>query len=404
MVMHELAPDDPDLLAGKPLQGPNQWPAELPGFRDAVLGYVAAVEQVARRLTAAIALAFDLDEHWFDPHFRRPTTWLRLLHYPPLPDPLPSDLYGSAPHTDYGFLTVLAQDDTGGLEVRARDGGWIPAPPLPGTFVVNVADMLMRWTNGILTSTPHRVRNVSGRDRYSVPFFFDPSMDTLIEALPTCVPAGSAPKYEPVHYGGLSDGRIDRSLPQGRSSMIGARKIIIDTDPGQDNAFAILFALGSPADLDVVALTTVGGGNVPLTLTSPTTRFESPSWRAVPTCRSMPAARGRWSKPLKTAEYVHGPTGIDGVTLPQPKAKLRERHAEMITLVETLMAAPGGRVDHLHARADDQSRHGDGDGAENHPAHPRGGADGRRLLPGRQHHACGRVQHLRRPARGQRRS
>ena len=211
MVMHELAPDDPDLLAGKPLQGPNQWPAELPGFRDAVLGYVAAVEQVARRLTAAIALAFDLDERWFDPHFRRPTTWLRLLHYPPLPDPLPPDLYGSAPHTDYGFLTVLAQDDTGGLEVRARDGGWIPAPPLPGTFVVNVADMLMRWTNGILTSTPHRVRNVSGRDRYSVPFFFDPSMDAVTTPLPGTVAPGETPRWPPARFGDYVMERVDKN-------------------------------------------------------------------------------------------------------------------------------------------------------------------------------------------------
>jgi len=138
MVMHEVAPDDPDLLAGTPLQGENQWPVELPDFKPRVLAYNAALEAVARRLTRALAVAFDLPETWFDPHFTRPTTWLRLLHYPPLPDPLPPDLFSSAPHTDYGFLTVLAQDDTGGLEVRGRDGSWIPAPPIKGTFVVNV--------------------------------------------------------------------------------------------------------------------------------------------------------------------------------------------------------------------------------------------------------------------------
>jgi isopenicillin N synthase-like dioxygenase len=221
MVMHELAPDDPDLLAGKPLQGPNQWPAELPAFRATVLAYVADLEALARRLTEAIALAFDLDEGWFAPHFRRPTTWLRLLHYPPLPDPLPPELYGAAPHTDYGFLTILAQDETGGLEVRARDGGWIAAPPLPGTFVVNVADMLMRWSNGLLLSTPHRVRNVSGRDRYSVPFFYDPGMDTVCAALPGTVKPGDAPRWPPVRFGDYVMERLDKNYAYRQGATAG---------------------------------------------------------------------------------------------------------------------------------------------------------------------------------------
>lgn len=211
MVMHEVAPDDPDLLAGKPLQGANQWPAELPDFKGRVLAYDTALEAVARRLTRAIAVAFDLPETWFDPHFARPTTWLRLLHYPPLPDPLPPDLFSSAPHTDYGFLTVLAQDDTGGLEVRGRDGSWIPAPPIKGTFVVNVADILMQWTNGILVSTPHRVRNVAGRDRYSVPFFFDPGIDSVIECLPGILAPGEAPRWPATSWRDYVMERLDKN-------------------------------------------------------------------------------------------------------------------------------------------------------------------------------------------------
>lgn len=219
MVMHELPADDPGVLAGEPLQGLNQWPAELPGFRERILAYNDAVEDLARRLTMGIALAFDLPPDWFAPHFKRPTTWLRLLHYPPQPPESPDDQFGSAPHTDYGFLTILAQDDSGGLEVRARDGGWIPAPPTPGTFVINVADILMRWTNGILSSTPHRVRNLSGRDRYSLPFFYDPDMNSLVAPLPGL--EGDA-QWTPVTFGAYVMERLDKNYayrqPAGRQA------------------------------------------------------------------------------------------------------------------------------------------------------------------------------------------
>lgn len=209
MVMHELRPDDPAVLAGKPLQGLNQWP-DLPGFRETILAYNSALETLARRLTAAVALGFGLDEDFFAPHFARPTTWLRLLHYPPQPPDDDAAQFGSAPHTDYGFLTILAQDSAGGLEVRARDGSWLAAPPMPGTFVINVADILMRWTDGVLVSTPHRVRNLSGRDRYSIPFFYDPSMECVVERLPG-INAGAPPRWPPVCFGDYVMERLDKN-------------------------------------------------------------------------------------------------------------------------------------------------------------------------------------------------
>lgn len=220
MVMHELAPDDPDLLAGKPLQGPNQWP-DLPGFRDTILAYNSALEALARRLTAAVALGFGLPEDFFAPHFARPTTWLRLLHYPPQPPDDDDEQFGSAPHTDYGFLTILAQDSTGGLEVQRRDGGWIQAPPRPGTFVVNVADILMRWSDGVLVSTPHRVRNVSGRDRYSIPFFFDPAMDTIVTRLPG-INEAAPPRWPQVCFGDYVMERLDRNYAYRRRAEAAA--------------------------------------------------------------------------------------------------------------------------------------------------------------------------------------
>ncbi len=211
MIMHEVAADDPDALAGKPLQGPNQWPDEtyLPGFRKTIETYVAQMTELARRMVAAIATSLGMPAGSLDGYFEKPTTFLRLLHYPT--QPAEDGLFGSAPHTDYGFITLLAQDDVGGLEVKNKDGHWVAAHPIPNTFVMNVGDILARWSNDLFVSTPHRVINRSGRERYSQPFFFDPPMDCRIEALPPTVPAGSKPKYEPVIYGEYLMERIDKN-------------------------------------------------------------------------------------------------------------------------------------------------------------------------------------------------
>jgi isopenicillin N synthase-like dioxygenase len=208
MLMHEVAPDDPRY--GRPLDGPNQWP-DLAGFRPAVEAYAQAMEAFCQRLLPVLAQALDLPRDWFAPHFRQPTTFLRLLHYPPQPADAPDDAFGSAPHTDYGFVTILAQDERGGLEVRRRDGTWLPAPPIPDTWVVNVADMLARWTNGRWQSTPHRVKNLSGADRYSCPWFFDPAMDSVVAVLPTCQDAANPAKFPPVRYGDYLLERLDRN-------------------------------------------------------------------------------------------------------------------------------------------------------------------------------------------------
>ena len=210
MLMHELPPDDPGLLAGLPMQGPNQWPDWLPGFKPAMLAYVREVDALGRHIVRLIALALGLPATALDHHFDHPTTFLRALHYPPQP-PAEDEQIGSAPHTDYGIITLLAQDDSGGLQVRPRGGDWIEAPPLPDTYVLNVGDMLARWTNGRLVSTPHRVINRSGGDRYSLPYFLDPSMDTVIECLPTCTDAAHPPQHPPVRYGDYLLERLNRN-------------------------------------------------------------------------------------------------------------------------------------------------------------------------------------------------
>jgi isopenicillin N synthase-like dioxygenase len=209
--MHEVAADHPDALEGKPLQGPNQWPseAELPGFRATIDRYVAEMSALARELVGAITVSLGLPSDSMSRYFENPTTFLRLLHYPTQPEE--AGLFGSAPHTDYGFITLLAQDNVGGLEVKNKAGEWIPAPPIPDTFVMNVGDILARWSNDLFVSTPHRVINRSGRERYSQPFFFDPSMDETIEVLSPCVPAGTQAKYEPVVYRDYLMERIDKN-------------------------------------------------------------------------------------------------------------------------------------------------------------------------------------------------
>jgi len=211
MIMHEVAPDDPAAIAGEPLQGPNQWPDEalLPGFRATIEAYVRQMTEVARTMAGLIADALGVPTDALMRYFEKPTTFLRLLHYPTQREE--EGLFGSAPHTDYGFITLLAQDDVGGLEVRNKAGVWVPVPPITDTFVMNVGDILARWSNDRFVSTPHRVINRSGRERYSQSFFFDPAMSSAIAVFPACVPARQNAKYPPVIYGDYLMERIDKN-------------------------------------------------------------------------------------------------------------------------------------------------------------------------------------------------
>ena len=200
MIMREDSPDSLPVTSGAYLAGPNQWP-DLAGFRETVERYIEAVQFVAQRLITISAAAIGVNAEQLQPLFNPATIWLRLLHYPPSPAHSPDDLYGSAPHTDFGALTLLAQDDVGGLQVLAPDGRWLDVPPTPGALVVNVGDMLQRISNGILKSTPHRVINTSGRERYSCVFFYDPFVNTTIIPHPQCVASHPPVQFDALHYG-----------------------------------------------------------------------------------------------------------------------------------------------------------------------------------------------------------
>jgi isopenicillin N synthase-like dioxygenase len=177
----ELPPDHPRVQAGWPLHGANLWPAELPALRPAVEAFMTATTSAAHALMEGIALALGLDADYFARTYTsNPTILFRIFHYSANRAP---DAWGVGEHSDYGLLTLLAQDDNGGLQVKTPRG-WIDAPPVPGTLVCNIGDMLDRLTGGWFRSTPHRVRNASGRDRLSFPLFFDPDFTAAIEPLP----------------------------------------------------------------------------------------------------------------------------------------------------------------------------------------------------------------------------
>lgn len=176
----ELPAEHPLVQASTPLHGPNLFPAGPAGFRETVLEYMAALTRLGHRLMAGLALSLDLEESYFaDRYTGEPLTLFRIFNYPPPADPA---LWGVGEHTDYGLLTILLQDDAGGLEVRSRSG-WVSAPPVPGSFVCNIGDMLDRMTRGVFRSTPHRVRNPAPRDRLSFPFFFDPNFFARVQPI-----------------------------------------------------------------------------------------------------------------------------------------------------------------------------------------------------------------------------
>ncbi len=209
MMMREDASADPAIY----LSGPNQWP-DLDGFRETCEVYVDAMTALGRKLMGLALDAIGVTDRSILSAFDTPTIWLRLLHYPPQPPQAPDDLYGSAPHKDFGCLTLLAQDEVGGLQVQTPSGQWVDAPPMPDAFVVNVGDMLHRMSNGKLLSTPHRVINASGRERYSIPFFFDPHVTTEIAPLP----GTGTPKFDPLNFGAFLRNELESGYDAHKAS------------------------------------------------------------------------------------------------------------------------------------------------------------------------------------------
>ena len=222
----ELPPDHPRVLAGLPMHGANLWPARLPGLKAAASAYMDAATRAAATLMEGVSLSLGLGADYFQRAYTaEPTVLFRIFHYPAT-GPRETDWsqsWGVGEHTDYGLLTLLAQDRFGGLQVKTP-GGWIEAPPIEGALVCNIGDMLERLTGGRFKSTPHRVRNESGHDRLSFPLFFDPDFLAPMRPLPVAadrIEADRAERWDraSVHefegtYGDYLLGKVAKVFPQ----------------------------------------------------------------------------------------------------------------------------------------------------------------------------------------------
>lgn len=197
----DRGPDDPLVVAETPNHGANQWPDGLSGWRAHMEGFFAEMTELASVLSRGLALSLELPPDYFVRFEDNPMSILRLLSYPPHPKGAAADQVGAGTHTDWGCLTILAQKDAEGLEVMNASGDWILAAPIPDTFVINIGDMMARWTNDRYRSTPHRVINNSGGQRYSIAFFHDINYHALVECIPTCQSPENPAKYEPILAG-----------------------------------------------------------------------------------------------------------------------------------------------------------------------------------------------------------
>lgn len=192
------------------LKGPNVWPTpdkctlskdDCDEFKEVMEEYFSRASDISFRLVRLIAQAIGLVKNHFDNKFVEQFATIRLLHYAAEKSRPQEGLYACGAHSDYGMITLLLTDNNPGLQILTLDNVWIDVPPRPNAFVVNLGDMLERWTNGLFRSTVHRVLTNGDRERYSIPFFYEPDFDTVVECLDVCKSEGNPPKYEPTTAG-----------------------------------------------------------------------------------------------------------------------------------------------------------------------------------------------------------
>ena len=201
-VTHDRAPGHPDVVAGTPFRGPNQWPDDLPEFREGVMAYFEGLNALGQRMLALFARALRLPADGFEADFEDENhATLRLLHYPPTEGE--DNDFGTGPHTDNSFFTILARAEVPGLAIRLPEGDWLPPPLIEGTFLVNIGNMMRRMSNDRFHSTPHGVIVEGAKDRYSIAYFHSPHAYSMIRVLPSCIDAETPAKYPPVRYADL---------------------------------------------------------------------------------------------------------------------------------------------------------------------------------------------------------
>ena len=199
-ISHDRSADHPDVVAGMPLRGRNRWPEGHEQMRAAMLRYMRRLEGVGERMLPVLARALGMPAGHFAPFFANEAHLnVRFLHYPPQ-ESEDDEQFGQGPHTDNSFITVLAREDVPGLAVRLPNGEWLAPPVIADTFLVNLGNIMKRWSNDRFLSTPHGVLNDSGKDRYSIAFFYSPNPASTIECLPSCASAEDPPRYPPAVY------------------------------------------------------------------------------------------------------------------------------------------------------------------------------------------------------------
>ena len=199
-ISHDRDADHPDVVAGTPLRGRNQWPAGHVAMRTAMVRYFKTMERVGERMLPVLARALDLPADFFTKLFQNEAhVNLRFLHYPPQ-ETDDDEQFGQGPHTDNSFITMLAREDVPGLAVGLPTGEWLAPPVIPDTFLVNLGNIMKRWSNDRFLSTPHGVLNDTGKDRYSIAFFYSPNVDAVIECVPSCVGGENPARYAPAVY------------------------------------------------------------------------------------------------------------------------------------------------------------------------------------------------------------
>ncbi|MBT5107211.1 MAG: isopenicillin N synthase family oxygenase [Rhodospirillaceae bacterium] len=201
-ITHDRGPDHPDVIAKTPLRGGNYWPENLPGFREGVMAYFRALNDLGQQLVPAFAVALGLEPDGLAADFANENNAkLRMLHYPPTQ--VEDNDFGAGPHTDNSFLTILARDEVPGLAIRLPSGEWLAPPLIPGAFLINIGNMVRRMSNDQFLSTPHGVIVDGETDRYSMAYFHSPNVTRAIGVAPSCIDADHPAKYEPALYADL---------------------------------------------------------------------------------------------------------------------------------------------------------------------------------------------------------
>ena len=208
----DLEPNHPEVIAGNQLLGPNQWPENQPNFRKALERHWDLMILLGRRITEGLAMSLGFDKKKFARFMNKSHSFMRISNYPPYGKDQEENVGdGIGAHIDYGFLTILLQDNIGGLEVKNADNEWVSAPMIPGTFLINIGHMIQRWTNDYYKATVHRVIPPKHEPRCSLPFFFEPNFDAIVVPLDTFCSKNNPPRYKPFHFGNYLESKFTTS-------------------------------------------------------------------------------------------------------------------------------------------------------------------------------------------------